>query len=78
MRRGLGRLVSDCGACGAGRVEKKAAMLLAIAAILLVLWLFGLIAVPTAGALVHVLLIIAVIVVVMHFLGVGRRGSVSS
>ena len=47
-------------------------MLLMIAAVILVLWLVGLVAIPTAGALIHVLLVVALIVIVAHFLGIGR------
>ena len=49
-------------------------MLLAIGAILLVLWLLGLL-VFHLGAIIHVLLVIAVIVVVLHFVR-GRRAGV--
>lgn len=48
-------------------------MLLMIAAVVLVLWLVGLVAIPTAGALIHVLLVVALIVIIAHFLGLGRR-----
>jgi hypothetical protein len=40
----------------------------AIAVILLVLWLLGAFAFKVAGALIHVLLVLAVIAVVIHFL----------
>jgi hypothetical protein len=40
--------------------------------ILLVLWALGLVSSYTAGGLVHLLLVVAVIVVVFQFLG-GRR-----
>jgi len=49
-------------------------MLWTIAVILLVLWALGLGTAYTAGGLIHVLLMIAVIVVVLQF--VGRRRSV--
>ena len=49
-------------------------MLLMIAGVILVLWLLGLVALPAAGGLIHLLLVIAVIVVVAHFLGLGRGG----
>jgi len=48
-------------------------MLLAIAAILLVLWLLGFLVLHIAGAFIHILIVIAVIVVVLHF--VRGRGS---
>lgn len=47
-------------------------MLLAIGLILLVLWLLGFIVVPVGGSLIHILLIIAIIVVIFHFIQ-GRR-----
>ena len=47
-------------------------MLLTIAAILLILWLVGLVAFKTVGALIHIILVIAVILVVVHFI-TGRR-----
>ena len=47
-------------------------MLWTIAVILLVLWALGLVSSYTAGGLVHLLLVIAVIVVVFQFLS-GRR-----
>jgi hypothetical protein len=47
-------------------------MLWTIAVILLVLWALGMVSSYTAGGLVHLLLVVAVIVVVFQFLG-GRR-----
>ncbi|HEY8798299.1 MAG TPA: lmo0937 family membrane protein [Candidatus Dormibacteraeota bacterium] len=47
-------------------------MLLAIALILLVLWLLGFIVVPVGGSLIHILLIIVIILVILHFVQ-GRR-----
>jgi len=47
-------------------------MLWTIAVILLVLWVLGLVSSYTAGGLVHLLLVIAVIVIVLRFIG-GRR-----
>ena len=49
-------------------------MLLAIAGILVVLWIIGL-AVHIGGALIHIVLVIAIIVAVMHFLK-GRKAKV--
>ncbi|MDL2363389.1 MAG: lmo0937 family membrane protein [Patescibacteria group bacterium] len=46
-------------------------MLLKIAAILVVLWLLGLIA-HVGGAIIHVVLVIALIVFIFHFL-TGRK-----
>jgi len=50
-------------------------MLLMIAGVILVLWLLGLVALPASGALIHVLLIVAAIVIVAHFLGMGRSSA---
>ena len=47
-------------------------MLWTVAVILLVLWVLGLVTSYTAGGVVHVLLVIAVIVIVFQFIG-GRR-----
>ena len=47
-------------------------MLWTIAVILLVLWVLGLVSSYTAGGLVHLLLVIAVIVIVLQFIS-GRR-----
>jgi Family of unknown function (DUF5670) len=47
-------------------------MLWTIAVILLVLWALGMVTSYSAGGLVHLLLVVAVIVVVFQFLG-GRR-----
>ena len=48
-------------------------MFLGIAAILVVLWLLGFLTFHIAGAFIHILLIIAVIAVVWHFVA-GRKG----
>jgi Family of unknown function (DUF5670) len=48
-------------------------MLWTIAAVLLVLWVLGLMSSYTMGGLLHILLIIALIIVVVNFLQ-GRRG----
>jgi hypothetical protein len=47
-------------------------MLWMIAVILLVLWALGMLSSYTAGGVVHLLLVIAIIVVVFHFIS-GRR-----
>jgi hypothetical protein len=43
-----------------------------IAGVILVLWLLGLVALPAAGSLIHVLLVVALIVIIANFLGIGR------
>ena len=50
-------------------------MLLMVAGVILVLWILGLVALPAAGALIHVLLIVALVVVIAHFLGLGRSSA---
>jgi hypothetical protein len=47
-------------------------MLYTIAAILIVLWLLGLVSSYTMGGLIHILLVIAIIVVVLNVIQ-GRR-----
>ena len=47
-------------------------MLMTVAVIILVLWLLGAFVVHIGGALIHILLVIGVIVLVMHFVQ-GRR-----
>ncbi|MEO5613003.1 MAG: lmo0937 family membrane protein [Sphingomicrobium sp.] len=42
-------------------------MLMTVAIIILILWLLGAFVVHIGGALIHILLIIGVIVLVMHF-----------
>ena len=48
-------------------------MLLIIGCVLLVLWLLGFVLLKkTVGALIHIVLIIAIIAIAIHFLGNGR------
>jgi hypothetical protein len=47
-------------------------MLAIIAAILIVLWLLGFLAFHVGGGLIHILLVIAIIVFIVHFI-TGRR-----
>ena len=47
-------------------------MLATIAIILLVLWILGAFVMPVGGALIHILLVIGIIVLVLHFIR-GRR-----
>jgi hypothetical protein len=49
-------------------------MLWTIAVILLVLWALGMVTAYTAGGVVHLLLVIAVVVVVLQFI-TGRRSA---
>jgi hypothetical protein len=48
-------------------------MFLTIALVLLVLWALGAFIVPVGGGLIHLLLIIALVSVIWHFMGGGRR-----
>jgi hypothetical protein len=47
-------------------------MLFTIAAVLLVLWLLGLVSSYTLGGFIHVLLVIAVVMILVNFIS-GRR-----
>ena len=42
-------------------------MLLTIALVLAVLWLLGAFAFPIAGGLIHIVLVVALVVLVLHF-----------
>jgi hypothetical protein len=61
---------------GAGETSpaltEGATMLYTIAVILIILWLLGLVSSVTMGGLIHVLLVIAIIVLLVNFIG-GRR-----
>ena len=48
-------------------------MLLTIAVILLVLWLLGLVAFHVTAWFIHVLIVVAIIVAILHFVRGGRR-----
>ena len=48
--------------------EREAEMFLVLFIVLLVAWLFGWVAFHVAGGLIHLLLIVAVISLVVHFL----------
>ena len=47
-------------------------MFLAIAGVLFVLWLLGFLAFHVAGAFIHILLVLAVIAIIWHFVA-GRK-----
>ena len=51
-------------------------MLLAIAAAILVFWLLGVVAWPVAGSMIHVLLVVALIAVLLHYLGARYRRAI--
>jgi hypothetical protein len=48
-------------------------MLLTIAIILLVLWLLGLVAFHVTAWFIHILIVVAIIVAILHFVRGGRR-----
>jgi hypothetical protein len=48
-------------------------MLYTIAVILLILWLLGLVSAYTIGGFIHILLVIAIVMLLIGFIG-GRRG----
>ncbi len=57
----------------ARRVEwKESLMLWAVAAVLVVLWLLGFVVFHVAGALIHILLLVAAVVIVIRLLS-GRK-----
>lgn len=47
-------------------------MLETLAVVLLILWLLGLVTSTTLGGFIHILLVIAVVVILLRFIG-GRR-----
>jgi hypothetical protein len=53
-------------------IKRRSDMLYALAVILIVLWLLGLVTSYTMGGLIHILLVIAIIVVVVRLLS-GRK-----
>jgi len=54
------------------REKEVRAMLWTIVLVLLVLWLLGVVALPTVGSLIHILLVLALVVLVFQMLS-GRR-----
>lgn len=54
------------------QMERKIYMLYTIAVILILLWLLGFVTSYTMGGVIHVLLVIALIMVLVNFLG-GRK-----
>lgn len=47
-------------------------MLWTIVVVLLILWLLGVVALPTVGSLIHILLVVALVVLILQLLS-GRR-----
>ena len=54
--------------------EKELAMFLALAIIVLLIWGLGSFAFHVAGGLIHILLVIALVSVIVHFMRGGGRG----
>lgn len=54
------------------RHERIVTMLYTIAIVLLILWLLGLVSSYTLGGFLHILLVIALVVILVEFIG-GRR-----
>lgn len=57
---------------GMNNIDRSIIMLWTIAVVLLVLWLLGIVTSYTAGGLIHILLVVALIVVVLRLFQ-GRR-----
>jgi hypothetical protein len=55
-----------------GKNERSVVMLWTLALILLVLWLLGIVTSYTAGGLIHILLVVALVVIVVRLFQ-GRR-----
>jgi hypothetical protein len=53
---------------------KENNMLFTIAAVLIILWLLGLITSYTMGGLIHLFLVVALVMIVLNFFA-GRRGA---
>ena len=64
--------VAPLGPATEPKADEEGAMLWTVAVILLVLWVLGLLTAYTAGGLLHLLLVIALIVIVFQFIS-GRR-----
>ena len=65
-------LVSDQGLKTPGRDENEAKMLAMIAAILIVMWLLGLFAFHVTTGFLHIVLVVGIVLLVMHFFRGGR------
>ncbi len=61
------------GVCEARALEGREFMWLIIGIVLVVLWLGGFLVFHTAGFLIHILLVLAVISIIFHFLRGGSR-----
>jgi hypothetical protein len=59
-------------ACRQHESGKKGSMFLILAIVLVILWVGGFVVYHTAGFLIHLLLIFAVISVIIHFLRGGK------
>lgn len=61
-------LARDDGGVGDDSVVQEAQVLALIGLVLLVLWLLGFIAFHVSSGVIHILLVLAVISIIMHFL----------
>lgn len=59
----------------AGALYREVDMLLAVAAVFAVLWLLGFIAFKVTSFAIHILLVVAVVALVAHFVTGGRRAA---
>jgi hypothetical protein len=67
-------MLSPCGAQSRHLEDWRSIVLYTIAVVLLVLWLLGLVTSFTAGGLLHVLLVVAVIMVIFQLVSGKRVG----
>ena len=58
-----------------GQDESEVRMLATIAAILIVMWLLGLFAFHVTTGFLHIVLVIGIVLLVLHFFRVGRVAS---
>jgi hypothetical protein len=65
MRALRGKRFSDCRALYIDKGSQK--MLAALAAVLIVLWLLGFLAFHVSSGLIHVLLVIGIVMLLLHF-----------
>jgi hypothetical protein len=74
LRFGLARAVLD--GASLAQTERSAAMLLTLAIILFVVWVLGFLVFHIAVGLFHLLVVLAVIALIMHFVRGGSRTTV--
>jgi hypothetical protein len=72
MRGSSNRAVQKWSATCNIHLREELSMFIGLFAVLLVLWLLGFFAFHVAGGLIHLLLIVAVVALVLHFVRGGR------